>query len=386
VRCGHCHDVFNALEGLFDLERRDSALQGLRTEPSPLDTPVPEAFPDSEERVGSLAATPSAFLPDLTELQSAAPASGAPMVAAARAPSMDHWPSLPEPPASAEDEASSPAPGDADDFPRIVDSLDEDIASVIAPAEEAAATPKTSAARISTAQVAAVEEDDELEDDPFPVTALSDDLDDHDPFEASIETVSLAETLTDLPEAPPMAAPQANDEPVVDELPTFVREAQRRDWWSRPVVQVLVGTGAALSVLALGAQVAWHHRDLLAASCSACTAPLTAVADWAEQPLRPPVDLDAVEVDNATLTQPPGSDGYRLTVQVRNHAPHAVAAPHMELSLTDAAGALVIRRNFSPTDFGHAQALVAQEESIWVLEFQTPQRKVSGYTVAAFYP
>ena len=37
VRCGHCHDVFNALEGLFDLERRDSALQSLRTVPSSLD-------------------------------------------------------------------------------------------------------------------------------------------------------------------------------------------------------------------------------------------------------------------------------------------------------------------------------------------------------------
>ena len=60
VRCGHCHDVFNALEGLFDLDRRDSALQGLRTLPAPLaeDAPDPHLpfVPNAAPRAGGSAA------------------------------------------------------------------------------------------------------------------------------------------------------------------------------------------------------------------------------------------------------------------------------------------------------------------------------------------
>lgn len=401
VRCGHCHDVFNALEGLFDLERRDSAMQSLRTVPSSLDdssdaalTEVEadaETFPDVEERVGSIAPPPSAFLPDLSELKStsATLSSGSP--APAQAPSMDHWPTLPEASpgpstvgtASTTTTTATPAAAAATDFPPIVTSLDEELARAEA---EAAAIHVQEAPRITAALSAAtVDDDDDLEDDLFPATALSDQLDDHFdelPDEADVIEVTASPTPAD----EPLPASEASDHRPTEDMPTFVREAQRRDWWSRPAVQVALGFGLLASGLGFGAQLAWHDRDRLAVACSVCQRPLSAAADWLGQPLRPPVDLDVVEVDNATLTQPPGTDGYRLTVQVRNHASHEVAAPHMELSLTDAAGVLVIRRSFAPSDFNHAQALSGQEESTWVLEFQTPQRKVSGYTVAAFYP
>ncbi|HMW23977.1 MAG TPA: DUF3426 domain-containing protein [Burkholderiaceae bacterium] len=389
VRCGHCHDVFNALEGLFDLERRDSALQSLRTVPSSLDdssagalanaAEVTETFPDIEERVGSIAPPPSAFLPDLSELKSTAPPTPPGAGAATDAPSMDRWPALPETKPVATASPSAPA-----DFPRIIDALDDELARV--EAEAAVGNPTAARPEAATAPItAAADDDDELEDDPFPVTALSDQLDEHfDDLPGDVDVIEMAPP----PELPdePLPALEASDSPVAEDLPTFVREAQRRDWWSRPMVQVALGLGVLASGLGLGAQVAWHDRDRLATACSACQHPLSVASSWLGQPLRPPVDLDVVEVDNAALTQPPGTDGYRLTVQVRNHASHEVAAPHMELSLTDAAGLLVIRRSFAPNDFRHAPALRGQEESTWVLEFQTPQRKVSGYTIAAFYP
>lgn len=393
VRCGHCHDVFNALEGLFDLERRDSAMQSLRTVPSSLD-PAPDAvlpgevegaevFHDLEERVGSITPPPSAFLPDFSELKATSATMPSGTTAAADAPSMDHWPALPETGAgSATASASASA---ATDFPPIISSFDEELARVEAQADAATVHVQEAARGAQPPSQSASIDDDELEDDPFPATALSDQLDDHfdeHPGEVEVIEVTAPPALLDEPPSTLESAGPSS----ADELPTFVREAQRRDRWSRPAVQVVLSLGVLASGLGLGAQLAWHDRDRLAVACSVCQRPLSAAADWLGQPLRPPVDLDVVEVDNATLAQPPGTDGYRLTVQVRNHASHEVAAPHMELSLTDAAGVLVIRRSFAPSDFRHSQSLPGQEESTWVLEFQTPQRKVSGYTVAAFYP
>lgn len=391
VRCGHCHDVFNALEGLFDLERRDSAFQSLRTVPSSLDdssdgsvgdgAEVSRTFADVEERVGSIAPPPSAFLPDLNELKSTAPPITQGAATATEAPSMDRWPALSETRSS----ATTRGPVGETDVPPIIDSAGDELAAAKAEAAiargAAPAPPDTAIAPVK----AAAEHDDGLEDDPFPATALSDQLDDHvDDFPGAVEVIEMT-----APPAPPDEQLTARDRCgtlVSEELPTFVREAQRRDWWSQPVAQVVLGLGVFASCLALGAQIAWHDREHLAVACSVCQRTLNAASSWLGHPLRPPVELDAVEVDNAALTQPPGTDGYRLTVQVRNHAGHEVTAPHMELSLTDAAGLLVIRRSFAPNDFRHAPALQGQEESTWVLEFQTPQRKVSGYTVAAFYP
>jgi len=409
VRCGHCHDVFNALEGLFDLERRDSALQSLRTVPSSLDSQaversqertldgaldssiaeMAEPFPGIEERVNSIASPTSAFLPDFTELKSAAvPTASAPSVIVG-APSMDHWPAKPD--SSPVPFQASEKPTDTTNLPSIFASLDEELTQAEAQTQaETAAVKAQETARLEAATAARdstqLIDDSELEDDPFPATALSDQLDDHfDDLPGDVEVIEML--------APPeLTAAQQPEERITGaehaaaEIPTFVRDAQRQHWWSRPLVQALLGLGVGTSVLGLAAQWAWHDRDRLSVSCTVCQRPLAAAASGLGDQLRPPVDLDVVEVDNAALTQPPGTEGYRLTVQVRNHANHEVAAPHMELSLTDAAGVLVIRRSFSPSDFRHAQFLRALEESTWVLEFQTPLRKVSGYTVAAFYP
>jgi len=81
-----------------------------------------------------------------------------------------------------------------------------------------------------------------------------------------------------------------------------------------------------------------------------------------------------------------GVDGYRLQVMLRNRAEHLVRAPSVELSLTDATGALVVRRVLQPADFHQADALAAQAEGSWQLEFASTDRRVAGYTVAIFYP
>ena len=67
----------------------------------------------------------------------------------------------------------------------------------------------------------------------------------------------------------------------------------------------------------------------------------------------------------------------------------------MELSLTDAGGAVLARRALAPSDFRGADGLgrvpadaplAAGADSQWQLRLATPGLRVSGYTVELFYP
>jgi hypothetical protein len=169
-------------------------------------------------------------------------------------------------------------------------------------------------------------------------------------------------------------------------LPAFVQEADREARRNRPVRKRLLLTAALLLTLLLGVQAVIHQRNLIAARCENCAALLAEVLPPLGLPLAAPAQIEAVEIDNAMLVQPPGVDGLRLTVQVRNKAAYGVAAPSLELALTDAQGALLLRRVLSPQDFHRPVALAAGAEETWELELQSAHKKIAGYTVAAFLP
>ncbi len=357
VRCGHCHDVFNALEGLFDLERRDSMLQGLRTLPGALDM-EPAVRPDK----GAPAADPTEATPPTDEPHAAPVAETQPATAPADAPAVDTSAAM----ATLQRPADkNPHPGHRQQDPAEQSEPPEQPTPADDEAEETllvgdvSQTPLQEEARKKPTH--ADEQDTDHEEEVAPPSTT-----------AATEEALIASTLA------------AGNHP--EELPAFVLDAERRARWNRPLVRGAVTLAVLAGALLLAGQVAVHRRDQIAAVCESCQGPLGTLSASLGLTLRPPVVLEAVEVDNAVLTHPPGVDGYRLTVQVRNHSSHEVSAPHMELSLTDASGALLIRRVFSPQDFQQPPTLAAQAESSWTLEFQTTQKRVSGYTVAAFYP
>jgi predicted Zn finger-like uncharacterized protein len=366
VRCGHCHDVFNALEGLFDLERRDSLLQGLRTIPAALDVISPAA---ADPRTSTDEATDESAL---TPSESAV--SGGAVAVVRSADCSDSGPEHPQQPApvlqgvtNASRPELSTVRGDLGSIPTRRESdeskWDDDMGDTIIAEDQAPF-------RHSTSGSEAIPGADYL---------LQGDLDGTTVTMAPLESPS-AEDISPFPPFHPL------DATTREELPEFVLDAERRAWWGRPVVRAsFAATGVSL-LLVLTGQMIIHWRDNLAALCIACRPVVEELVNRVGRTIQPPVQLDAVEVENAVLIHPPGAEGYRLTVQVRNRGNHEVAAPHMELSLTDASGSLLVRRVLSPGDFREPESLAAQAEATWTVEFQTTQKRLSGYAVAAFYP
>lgn len=302
VRCGQCQEVFNALEGLFDLDRPPPGTGPLRR-PTP-DMPVPEPTP-------------------------------APMAVAAPAPM---------------EETPAPAPPPA---PTQIPPSAEPLAPDPDPAAPASETPP--AAAVSAVPPAAALEAEPAQVEPTPA------------------------------EPAPMAAPADEAAEAGAPLPSFVVNAQREARWQRPLVRAGLLLLALCAALGLMLQTGWHHRDLLAARWAWTRPVLTSLCQWQGCTLQPPRLLDALLVDNTTLTRPPGVDAYRLQVTLLNRVEFPVRAPHLELSLNDANGALLVRRVLSPADFRRPTGLTTGE-SQWQLEFSSSERRFAGYTVAAFYP
>lgn len=196
----------------------------------------------------------------------------------------------------------------------------------------------------------------------------------------------LALSEGDAPTTDESAAPATEDAPA-SELPGFVLAADRRARWQRPGARwALALSGLALAAT-LVAQVAWHWRELLAVTWPAARPPLTAACQALNCELGAPRRLEALVVDNTALSRPPGVSGYRLSVHLRNRADHAVAVPSFDLALTDAQGNTISRRVIRPEDFDyHEDALAAQAEAQWTLEFSLGEGSLVGYTLAAFYP
>jgi predicted Zn finger-like uncharacterized protein len=172
----------------------------------------------------------------------------------------------------------------------------------------------------------------------------------------------------------------------MDPAPSFVRHADRAARWSRPAVRATLLVGCVLAAAGVALQFGLMRRDLLAAQSPLAASVITPICEVVGCTIEPPRLLDALAVENSNMVKLTGVDGYRLQVMLRNRADHVVQAPSVELSLTDATGALVVRRVLQPADFQQASSLAAAAEGNWQLEFASSDRRVAGYTVAIFYP
>lgn len=181
--------------------------------------------------------------------------------------------------------------------------------------------------------------------------------------------------------------------------PEFVRRAQRQAFWRLPMVQAALGGLSLLLILGLAVQLGHHFRDWIAAHHPS-TRPL--LHAWCAQvgcQIQPPLRLDALQVDNATLvrTASEGPGRYRLTVAVNSRSDVELAWPHVDLTLTDDRGAVIARRAFAPRDAQVAKgegmpllsvpAAVPPGESTqlqWSLRLD--DLVPAGYTAELFYP
>lgn len=187
----------------------------------------------------------------------------------------------------------------------------------------------------------------------------------------------------------PAATPSANDlgnASTSAQMPEFMRRAERSARWDRPAVRLALGLASLALAGLLAAQVAMHFRDALAASHPSLRGPLQSLCQVTGCTLAPWRHIEALSIDSTSLN-PVGSSGYRLQLSLRNKTTADVAAPSVELSLTDASGAPFARRVVAPELLSPAiRQVSAESEQALSFNFSTGGQRVSGYSVNIFYP
>jgi predicted Zn finger-like uncharacterized protein len=424
VRCGHCHEVFNALEGLFDLAGRQrpqfsprpaaggdtlSRRSVLPVAPGP-STPSSSADQRPSDNAADWIETRPAMFSDVEALR--AQQLGRDAQRLRRLVAQDPTPRAAEP-ATPPDEA--PPVGSTSPVP----------ASSTAPEAERTESPSRSQTPPTgpTVDFASVDQPNRIEADPrqaewqdgteteFIDIGAADTV--FQPHEQSSQFGDNLAVYADLPPVAdeadarglgawhaatpaevqgattatlPVDTAPAGAAPGTATLPTFMRQADRAAWWRKPMVRMLLALGCVCAAAALLLQLTLHHRDSLAGRWPPLHAPLAALCEQLSCTLQAPRQLDALVVENTALTRPAGVDGYRLQVLLRNRVDFEIRAPHLELSLTDSAGAVIVRRVLSPADFRQAETLSASADGSWQLELSSSDKRIAGYAVAAFYP
>lgn len=325
VRCGRCQEVFNALEGLFDLER----------EPPP-QRPQPRGP---------------------AEAAAAAPAQAAAAVE-------DDWDSTQSQQRSADPIASDdelPATSESD----VLDSrfLRREVDGYLNEAPDAEAEPEFADAQFPN----------DLLDGGVPTSAGG--LEKEPTTPRRIRSSKSRSRIRKLEAGAETPSPQ------------FVRHAERAERWRHPAVRSLLAVLVLALVAALAAQMAYQWRDLLAVEWPESRPYLTQVCEQTGCRLQAPRRIDDLVVESSALAKANGGDAYRLTVVLRNRGRLPLTLPAIDLSLTDADGALIARRALLPADFrAKDAALGAGSESTLQALLSTTGQRVAGYTVEIFYP
>lgn len=361
------------------------------------DTPPIDAAGTAPSNVAPFVPTPttapsdepaSAFAPPREAQDGRAPASSAPSpVFPEPTPPRDARPALPAPAGA----ARPPAP-DLDDLlarptrawpsategPQTIIPADEDLKTAfflpdtaIGPATRMQAGPPTVPA------------------EPDPITLLRPEgrgvQDDGAPFDAPASDPA--------PLAPPVAAP----------LPAWSpREAESAiDYFSGRGARSR-GLGLALSPAAwvaatvlsllLGLQAVVGWRDGLAARVPFLAPVLGALlSPFGAQPV-PPREIDSLTIEGFELQAAAGApDVLQLSAVLRNRSGHVVGYPAMELTLTDSAGAMLVRKvipaeAYLPDAPVRDAGLAGGTERPLKLALEHGGLQPTGYTVALFYP
>ncbi len=190
-----------------------------------------------------------------------------------------------------------------------------------------------------------------------------------------------------VPHSPTGAA--RSQESVLDEDVSFVREARRKACWRRPLVRLVLSIVAILLVGGLVLQVGLQGRDRLASLYPGLKPWAVQVCEVLRCKLEVPRQIESIVIDNSSFTRVRG-DLFRLGFVVRNTSGVEIAAPAVELTLTDMQEKPVIRRVLQPEELGAAPVLAPRGEWGASLNLSVASGgdniRVAGYRLLAFYP
>ena len=422
VRCGRCNEVFNALPTLFDMD--SEAPPPRRTPPAPpffepakaeVTSPAPERTqPPEPDPVATEPAPFSSQLEDELPPEPSMPVRGttefdldtrlpAEEMSLVRRPTPVA--DQPEPPRTPAPLAPQPLPNNELPSTDEADALDS---RYLMPTQRERAAPRHRSRGHGP----------EFADAEFPTDALLDDDAEDMGLPSPVEAPPPPERVKAKPAEKPTATPSAAAPPATAaraatvkkpskkaapaaNTPDFIRQAQRQAFWRRPSVRgVLTGLTLAL-MLSLGVQLLHQFRDALAAQQPSLRPWLAQWCELVHCTLQPPLRINDLQVDSATLLRADseGLNRYRFTVVVRNRGAIALAWPHVDLTLTDTSGAVVARRSFSPADATwhdgsepgaqatpRPAAVPPQRSTTLVWQLHAPTLQPAGYTAELFYP
>lgn len=170
--------------------------------------------------------------------------------------------------------------------------------------------------------------------------------------------------------------------------PGFVRQARRKAFWRRPAVRVALLLGSVVGVAALAGQVMWRQRDALAVQHPALAPTLQALCAMAGCELQPRRQIGDVVIGSSGFRQLPRNGQYQWSLSLENRSDFPVAMPAVELTLTDAQDKLLLRRVIRLDQFGAPAQIEGHGE--WSVtapvEVQGLEAAVAGYRALVFYP
>jgi predicted Zn finger-like uncharacterized protein len=167
--------------------------------------------------------------------------------------------------------------------------------------------------------------------------------------------------------------------------------------WDRPnrrsrASAALYLVAAVALAAGLVAQGVLHYRDAIAAHWPSMRPMLSRVCAAAGCTIRPLRDIAWLSIDASDLQADAAHKGLlTLTATVRNRASHAVAFPHLELTLTDAQDNVVVRRALAPPEYAGGtvdvgSGIARNGEVAVKLFIDASATTQAGYRVYLFYP
>jgi predicted Zn finger-like uncharacterized protein len=216
------------------------------------------------------------------------------------------------------------------------------------------------------------------------------------PPELSRFSIAAARQDFDSEFAPAPGEDRDGDEPGMDKPspaadqkgPSFLRSGRAAR--SRPWVRFALSVCALVLAVLLCLQIMVQERDRLAVAQPALQPVLASLCAKLSCTLSPLRQIESVVIDASAFTRI-RADVYRLNFTFKNTAAVGVAAPAIELTLTDLQDQPIVRRVFAADEFQGKTAVIAAGGEL-VASFPLKVKpnaetgRISGYRLVAFYP
>ena len=129
----------------------------------------------------------------------------------------------------------------------------------------------------------------------------------------------------------------------------FVRQAERKAFWRRPLVRVLLLLATLVLLGLLGLQLAVQQRDELAARFPRLQPALEMLCERWGCTIAPRQHIASIAIASSSFTRAKG-DVYQLSLTLKSSASTELATPAIELTLTDVQDQPILRRVLQPSD------------------------------------